>query len=227
MKSDITYRSNLRFILEGIEGLLFFPVIFISWPLSRLWLSNWGATTEECLKEWPGDIQTSFSVNTYTRAIDIHASSENVWAWVVQLGLGRAGFYSYELLERMVGIPVKNVESILPDCQSIELGSKIKLHPNAEGMRVGALLEGRYICFGKLDRQTDKSSKMQRTWSIYVEYTTSNTSRLIVRSCIEVTQKPSMGRKLALEVEASIDFLMEQRMLRTIRRLSENMTRPF
>ena len=36
----------------------------------------------------------------------------------MQFGLGRAGFYSYELLERVTGIPVRNVESVMPTMQT-------------------------------------------------------------------------------------------------------------
>mgnify|MGYP000477638188 CR=1 FL=1 len=117
MKSKIIYRSRLRFVCEGIEGLILLPLILLSWPLSKQWFRNWGSTTFECSKKWPGDILAPSATKTFTRAINIDASAEIIWSWIVQFGLERAGFYSYELLERMVGIPVKNVEVLLPDYQ--------------------------------------------------------------------------------------------------------------
>ncbi|MFC2057837.1 hypothetical protein ACFLR6_02745 [Campylobacterota bacterium] len=198
------------------------PVILLSWPLSRRWFGNWGATPLECSKVWPGDMLTPSAVTTFTRAIDIDMPTSTVWQWVVQFGLYRAGFYSYELLERLAGILVKNVESILPTYQSLELGAKIKLHTKDPGIPVGALSEGRYLCFAQLDATTDGTLDPRRSWSIYIEPRGENSCRLFVRNCIEEIRKPTIRKQLALAFEAPIDFLMEQRMLRTIRRLAEN-----
>ena len=223
MKTDIIYRSRFRFVWEGVEGLILLPLILLSWPLSRRWFGNWGATTLECTRLWPGDVLTPSAIKTFTRAIDVDASAEIVWSWVVQLGLERAGFYSYELLERMVGIPVKNVEVLLPDYQLLELGTEIKLHPNAPAIPIGALLEARYICFGQIGNTTANTPDPRRSWSIYIEPLNQKSCRLILRSCIEELRVPTLGKRLGLALEEPIDFLMEQRMLRTIRRLAENL----
>ena len=222
MDTDIIYRSRFRFICEGIEGLVLLPLIVLSWPLSKKWLANWGATPSECSRSWPGDTLTSSSVETFTRAIDIEVSAERVWPWVVQFGLDRAGFYSYEFFERLLGIPVRNVETILPAFGSLELGMEIKLHPNAPGIPVGDLLETRHICFGQAGEPTAATPDPRRSWSIYIEPHTQNSCRLILRSCVEELRKPSIPKQLSLAFEVPIDFLMEQRMLRTIRRLAEN-----
>lgn len=222
MKTDIIYRSKFRFVWEGVEGLILLPLILLSWPLSRRWLSNWRATPLECSKVWPGDMLTPSAITTFTRAIDIDVPTSTVWQWVVQFGLYRGGFYSYELLEHFAGIPVKNVESILPTYQSLELGTKIKLHPKEPGIPVGALSEGRYFCFGQLGATTKETPDPRRSWSIYIEPRGENSCRLFLRSCIEEVRKPTIRKQLALSLEPPIDFLMEQRMLRTIRRLAEN-----
>lgn len=223
MKTDIIYRSRFRFVWEGVEGLVLLPLILLSWPLSKRWLTNWGATTLECSGSWPGDALAPSSVETFTRVIDIEASAETVWPWVEQFGLDRAGFYSYELLERLVGIPVRNVEVILPIFQSLELGTEIKLHPNAPGIPIGALLETRHVCFGQTGNTTAGTPDPRRSWSIYIEPHKQKSCRLILRSCIEELRVPTWGKRLGLAFEEPIDFLMEQRMLRTIRRLAENM----
>ncbi|GAA0246458.1 hypothetical protein ACFFQF_05480 [Haladaptatus pallidirubidus] len=43
-----------------------------------------------------------------TRAITIDAPVEDLWPWVVQLGQGRGGFYSYDWLENLVGAGIHN-----------------------------------------------------------------------------------------------------------------------
>lgn len=221
MRTGTIYRSRLRFVFEGVEGFVLLLLILLSWPLSRRWLRNWGATSSECTGPWPGDALAPSAVKTFTRAVDIDASAEVVWSWVVQFGLDRAGFYSYELLERLAGIPVKNVEVVLPAYQSLDLGDEIKLHPEAPGIPVGALSEPRYICFGQPGAATAETPDPRRSWSIYIEPHQQNSCRLILRSCIEELREPSLSKRLALAFEAPVDFLMEQRMLRTIRRLAE------
>ena len=222
MKTDIIYRSRFRFMYEGIEGLILLVLILLSWPLSRRWLANWGASSSECLDSWTGDDLAPATHKTFTRAIDIKASKKIVWSWVVQFGLNRAGFYSYELLERLSGIPVKNVEGILPDYQSLKLEEEIKLHPKAPGIPVGAISQGDYICFGQFGVTTITTANPRRSWSIYIQPYTDNSCRLILRSCVEKLRDPTLGKRLALALEVPIDFLMEQRMLRTIRRLAES-----
>ncbi len=223
MKTDILYRSRFRFVWEGVEGLILLPLILLSWPLSKRWFSNWGATTLECSKVWPGDVLTPSAIKIFTCAIDIDASAEIVWSWVVQFGLERAGFYSYELLERMIGIPVKNVEVLLPDYQLLELETEIKLHPNTPAIPIGDLLETRHICFGQIGNTTVDTPDPRRSWSIYIELLNHKSCRLLLRSCIEELRIPTLGKRLGLALEEPIDFLMEQRMLRTIRRLAENL----
>lgn len=222
MKSKIIYRSRLRFVCEGIEGLILLPLILLSWPLSKQWFRNWGSTTFECSKKWPGDILTPSATKTFTRAINIDASAEIIWSWIVQFGLERAGFYSYELLERMVGIPVKNVEVLLPDYQSLEFDTEIKLHPDAPAIPIGTLLKDHYICFGQRGNTTTKTPDPRRSWSIYIESLNQKSCRLVLRSCIEELRVTTLRKRLTLALEEPIDFLMEQRMLRTIRRLAES-----
>ena len=222
MKSKMIYRSRLRFVYEGIEGLILLPLILFSWPLSKRWLRNWGSTTFECSKQWPGDILTPSVTKTFTRAIDIDASAEIIWSWIVQFGLERAGFYSYELLERIAGIPVKNVEVLLPNYQSLDLDTEIKLHPDTPATPIGALLKDHYICFGQRGNTTTNTPDPRQSWSIYIESLNQKSCRLVLRSCMEDLRVPTLKKRFILALEEPIDFLMEQRMLRTIRRLAES-----
>jgi len=51
----------------------------------------------------PGDDLVAYPKGDYTHAITIRASAAEIWPWLVQLGQGRGGFYSYEWLENLVG----------------------------------------------------------------------------------------------------------------------------
>ena len=217
------HRSIARFVLEGVEGVAVALVVLLTWPFSRRWLRNWGSSPAERERVWPGDEFVSPDHTTYTRAIDAAATSEAVWPWLIQFGLGRAGFYSYELLERVVGIPVRNVESLVPGFQDLAVGDEILLHPKAPGIPVAALEEGRHLCFGVVEGRHDAFEKPDpaRSWSMYVEPGTGNSSRLLLRGCVEPLREPTLLKRLGNLVDEPIDFIMEQRMLRTIRRLAE------
>ncbi len=217
------YRSRIRFTLEGLEGIVILTGAMCTWPVSKRWLGNWGADFQERGRTWPGDHLVATKHHRYTRAIDIAAPADTVWPWVVQFGLGRAGFYSYELLERMVGIPVKNVESIEPTMQSLAVGDEIRLHPKSPGIPVALLDRGRHICFGTIDEPSSAALMPDpvRSWSIYVEPAPDGSCRLLLRGCVGPPSTPSWSKRLAAALEEPVDFTMEQRMLRTIKRLAE------
>src|SRR5687767_14587951 len=62
---------------------------------------TWGATEQEVGSPLPGDDLVPRPTFRATRAITINASPERVWPWLVQVGLGRAGWYSYDLLDNL------------------------------------------------------------------------------------------------------------------------------
>jgi hypothetical protein len=179
-----------------------------------------GSQPNEREKVWPGDRFVSPNGDSYTRAIDILASSGAVWQWVVQFGLGRAGFYSYELLERIGGVPVTNLESVEPTMQSLAVGDEIRLHPKAPGIVVEDLLEERQICFVQYEAGADATPA--GSWSIYIVPTAAGSCRLVLRSCRQPLSEPSLLKRIGDAVEKPLDFVMEQRMLRTIKRLAES-----
>lgn len=51
-----------------------------------------------------------------TRAITIHAGPGQVWPWLVQIGSGRAGWYSYDCLDN-AGVP--SAAQIIPELQQL------------------------------------------------------------------------------------------------------------
>lgn len=218
------YRSSVRFVVEGLEGLAVALIALATWPVSKRWLESWGSIPLERRRAWPGDGLVGTEHTTYTRAVTIHASASDVWPWLVQFGLGRAGFYSYELLERLAGIPVRNVESIVPRYQDLALGDEIFLHPNAPGIRVAALEKDTHICFRTAadPEQPAERPDPARSWSIYVDRRSETVSRLLLRSCVEPRRDRRLSKRIEALVEPPIDFIMEQRMLRTIRRLAES-----
>jgi proline iminopeptidase len=70
--------------------------------LVRPRLQTWGAAPVEAQDPLPGDELVPARWQT-TRAITTTATAEHVWPLLVQMGWQRAGWYSLDVLERLVG----------------------------------------------------------------------------------------------------------------------------
>ncbi len=212
-------------LLEGAEGIAFLILAVATWPLSRLLLANLGSRPDERQREWPGDRLLSSVDVRATRGITIRAPAAAVWPWLLQFGLYRGGFYSYELLERLGGIDVRNVERIRPDLQSLVIGQKILLHPTAPGLRVALIAPNEHLCFRswKDDRDlADRDPEVAASWSLYLVPESADSCRLLLRACKHERRPRTRATRLfATFLEDPLDLVMEQRMLRTIRRLVE------
>jgi hypothetical protein len=92
---------------------------FVTAPLYRRWHLRWGATDAEVISVMPGDELVPHPSFTATRAITISAAPKDVWPWIVQIGTGRAGFYSYDLFDNAAR---PSAERILPQLQEIRVG---------------------------------------------------------------------------------------------------------
>jgi hypothetical protein len=90
---------------------------------------RWGATEEEVAREMPGDEIVPRPVFNATRAVTVNARPEEIWPWLVQIGFGRAGWYSYDILDNLGR---HSSEQILPEYQHLEPGDLIPLGPGAE-----------------------------------------------------------------------------------------------
>ena len=82
----------------------------------RRWHLQWGATDQELAMALPGDEMVQRPHFNFTRAVTIQARPEEIWPWLVQIGYGRAGWYSYDLLDNL-GRP--SAERIIPELQQL------------------------------------------------------------------------------------------------------------
>jgi hypothetical protein len=93
-------------------------------------LRRWGATEEEAHAQLPGDEvpATMGARRVSTRAITINARPEEVWPWLVQMGSGRAGFYTHEWVERLMAVSYADGHSanrIHPEFQDLHVGDRV------------------------------------------------------------------------------------------------------
>jgi hypothetical protein len=88
---------------------------------------RWGATEEEASDPLPGDDLVPSPRVQGTRAITIDAPREQVWPWIVQMGIGRAGFYTHDWLERTL-FGARYIEG---------RHSAVRIHPELQDLKVG------------------------------------------------------------------------------------------
>ncbi|MFH2065355.1 MAG: hypothetical protein ABIK15_09185 [Pseudomonadota bacterium] len=166
-----------------------------------------------------------------THAITIQASPEAVFPWFRQVGQGRGGFYSYDRLERLFGFGIHNVYHIDPKLQDIRVGDHIRLHRNGMGATVLALEDNKKLVIGMDSRNLQEGRKyfvpmakgmfVAGFWSFTLIRQPDGSTRLMERWKIEWSAGyPILNMLLVFSFELP-SFIMEQRMLRVIRMLSE------
>jgi hypothetical protein len=113
-----------RDLLRGLADVAVASPLFVTGPLYRPWHLRWGATDDEVASAMPGDELVGKPSFNATRAITVDAPPEAVWPWIIQIGFGRAGFYSYDLLDN-AGRP--SAETILSEYQTPKIGDWVPM----------------------------------------------------------------------------------------------------
>jgi hypothetical protein len=179
--------------------------------------TRWGATEEEMRLRLPGDELVPEPDWSYTHAISVNAPPSAVWPWLVQLGQGRGGFYSYEGLENLIGCRIHNVTEIRPELQQLRVGEVIRMHASGFGPAVMRLDPARALVLGG----PPNAKGSQATWAFYLLDGPNGTTRLLERGRNligrGVLEKLGFGSYLI----DPIGFVMSKKMLRTIKRLAE------
>ena len=62
----------------------------------RPWQLRWGATDDELRRAMPGDEIVTCPTFNATRAVTVQAPPSMIWPWIVQIGFGKAGWYTYD-----------------------------------------------------------------------------------------------------------------------------------
>jgi hypothetical protein len=153
-------------IMIGISLLV---LVFVYFVFFRPWQLRWGATDAEVKHTMPRDEIVGEPSFNATRAVTIHASAQTIYPWIVQMGLTRAGWYSYDLLDNLGR---RSAESILPEHQNIQIGDLIPLSPDGkQGMRVKYFRKNKWILWW------DEKGDTSWVWEIHPE----GKARLITR----------------------------------------------
>ncbi|GAA1980207.1 hypothetical protein GCM10009817_21170 [Terrabacter lapilli] len=194
---------------------------------------HWGATTEETREKLPGDEILRDPGLVATRAITVEAPPEAVWPWVVQLGAGRGGFYSYDRLENLAGCQVDSAETVVEAWQHLEPGDLVHLHPKV-ALSVASVDPGRSLVLHAAPAMAagssaDASSGVPAaaapydfTWAFVLRRHPHLATRLIVRERFDYLHAWSF---LLVEPLCAASSVMSREMLRGIRDRAERASR--
>jgi hypothetical protein len=202
---------NQRAVARSAADVLVASPRFLAAPLYRHRHLRWGATDAEVASAMPGDElvpQPSFGA---TRAITIAAPPQDVWPWIVQLGTGRAGFYSYDLFDNGAR---PSAERILPQFQQTRVGDWVPMSSKVNettAFRVRAFQPGQRLLWAKPDS----------TWAWTLTPLDGGRTRLVTRLKERYDwRSPGLALLTVILFEFG-DFPMMRKLLLGIRRRAE------
>ncbi|MBI5303220.1 MAG: SRPBCC family protein [Chloroflexi bacterium] len=176
-------------ILGALAGTL---TIAVYVKRVRPWSLRWGARRSEIKRVYPGDELVPHPRLNATRAITIHAPVETVWQWLVQIGQGRGGFYTYDWIENLMGLDMRSADHIVPEWQTLMVGDIVPLAPGGFGIPVAIREPNRaFVLFG--DSREDAAMKEMTAagnfftalWGWHLVALDDHTTRLIERWCAD------------------------------------------
>jgi hypothetical protein len=196
-------------VMDLAKGIPF----FVATPFVRPWHLHWGATDAEVASAMPGDDLLPRAHFIATRAITIGAPPERVWPWICQIGYGRAGFYSYDLLDNL-GRP--SADEIVPAFQDLDVGDWVAMAEpvnDTTGFRVRSFEADRWMVWQKPDS----------TWTWRLEPITGGRTRLVTRlKCHYDLDRPAAALLSIFLIEFG-DFPMMRHLLQGVKRRAERL----
>jgi hypothetical protein len=98
------------------------------------WRHQWDATADEAARPLPGDDLVAEPEFDQTMAVTVDAPVSAIWPWLLQMGYGRGGWYSYDAID-MLG---NSSRVIRPELQDLRVGDIVPFAPGI-GFRVDVI----------------------------------------------------------------------------------------
>jgi hypothetical protein len=196
--------------------------------VARPWHLRWGATDADVRAVLPGDDIVQDAVSQETRGITIDVGAEAVWPWVAQIGQNRGGFYSYDLLENLLGCQMPTSDHVRPDLGRWRIGEKLWMYPPYRAGGVGfatlrTYIPGYALAFGTHALGTPMTAPEDGSWAFVVQPLDRYTTRLLFRGRLAKQSLAVAAFNVALFEPAH--FVMERRTLIGIKQLAEGRDR--
>ncbi|HEX5334982.1 MAG TPA: hypothetical protein VFW55_03830 [Propionicimonas sp.] len=189
------------------------------------WMSHWGASEEEIAAGYPGDELIESPADQTTMAVTIAAPAEVIWSWLVQIGQDRGGMYSYDSLERAIGLDIHSAETINPAWQHLEPDDRVRLVPPGWGplpdgyaLRVSLVEPPHTLVL----RQGPPQDPWDGVWTFTIREVGPGLCRLVSRT--RTHRNPGVAQavlRAATTLGAPITWLMTRKMLLTLKERAE------
>jgi hypothetical protein len=197
--------------------------------LYALWIRprmlTWGAAPEETTCTYPGDELVPDSDGGATMATALPAPPERVWRWLVQMGGGRAGWYSWDWVDNNWQ---RSADRIVPEWQGLAEGQHLHWAPKGENWFTVAVLEPNrtlvlHAAYGMFSgRSFDPRSGpapwayIDGIWGFHLRAAPGGGTRLVVRSRDRSGPRP-VARLFGWLVGEPLHFVMQTRQFHNLR----------
>ena len=207
---------------------------------------RWGIAPDETERTLPGDDLVPDATLVETRGITIDAPPAQVWPWLVQMGYGRGGWYSYDQMDN----DARSADRIMPEFQGLSVGDLMPTWPGG-GFRVADMeaeqsmslyLDSQMVSdqqhAADADKRTEASAaglkvaggmggaampEFRASWSFVLEPIDDGAHTRLVERLRAWTPKPNPLHKVALPMFGVGVFLMTRKQLLGIK---ERVERP-
>jgi hypothetical protein len=183
-----------------------------TYPRWRRWCLTWGATDDEADGPLPGDDLLVKPAIVTTRAVLVNAEPGAIWPWLVQMGPGRGGVYTYDWIENLFGLGVHSVDTVLPEFQDLKVGDAQRLGDRGAVLWVAVLEPEKSLVL--------RSDDGNWVWA-FVLVPAAGGTRLISRNRILAPGAPAMTRLFYEYVMEPGSLVMERKMLLGIKERAE------
>jgi hypothetical protein len=197
-------------------ALLFFAYTSsaVAWPVYR----TWGTRPEEHRLTLLGDQAGRQPSLEIQHSVTVNAAPEAVWPWLAQLGQDRAGFYSYDWLERLFGADIHNSTVIRPEWQHRDVGELVRAtQPDYLGGVLGPNLGWPVQAF-----EPNRALVLQYWGTFALIPLPDGSTRFVIRTAIGHRQTPVWAAALDMLSFQLPHFIMERRMMLRIKALAES-----
>lgn len=208
MKKGISLAAGTA-VAAGL-GSLAYPLFL------RRWCLTWGSWPDEVSRKLPGDELLTEADIISTRAVRVDTTASSIWPWLVQMGPGRGGAYTYDWIENLFGLGMHSADTILPQYQDLRVGDAQRLGQRGPLLRVAVLEPERSLVL--------RSDDGNWVWAFSLVPDGAGT-RLISRNRIATPGAPLAVRLFGLLVMEPGSLIMERKMLLGIKQRAEDLAR--
>jgi hypothetical protein len=176
-------RIPVKKILKQIGFLAGLAVLVVIVTIALMpWMDRWGATDDEIAASFSGDELLPSPAVTYTRAITVNATPEEIYPWLLQMGAGKGGMHSYAWFEtNILRCELINAGHIHQEWQGLKVGDKVKICPRDDwgppAYEVALLKQDQAVVLGH-----EEDGKWMDLWQFNLVPQADGTTRLITRS---------------------------------------------